>query len=78
MGMLTQICRAGWFVVELALLLVILCVLLNLILGADSGSFIAAVAANTTNFLQRIPSGTLLGIVLVVALVWLVRQRSSL
>ncbi len=76
--MLTQIRRAGWFIVELALLVVILCVLLNLILGADSGSFIAAVAANATNFLQRIPSGTFLGVVLVLALVWLMRGRSSL
>lgn len=76
--MLTQIRRAGWFVVELALLVVILCVLLNLIVGAEGGSFISSVATNTTNFLQRIPSGTLLGIALVLALVWLIRGKSSL
>jgi hypothetical protein len=73
--MLTLIRNAGWFIVELALLLVILCVLLSLILGADSGSFIAAVATNTTNFLQRIPPGTFLGIVLILVMVWMVRAR---
>jgi len=76
--MLTQIRRAGWFVVELALLVVILCVLLNLILGTDSGAFIAAVAANATAFLQRIPSGTLLGIAMILALVWVLRGKSSI
>lgn len=75
--MLTQIRRVGWFVVELALLVVILCVLLNLILGADSGGFISAVAANTTAFLQHIPSGTLLGVVMILVLVWMMRGRSS-
>ena len=75
--MLTQIRRAGWFVVEAALLLVILCVLLSLILGTEGGGFISSVAANTTNFLQRIPSGTLLGVVLILALLWMFRQRSS-
>jgi len=75
--MLTQIRRAGWFVAELALLVVILCVLLNLILGADGGTFIASVAANVAAFLQRIPPGSLLGIVLILALVWVLRSRSS-
>jgi hypothetical protein len=75
--MLTQIRRAGWFVVELAVLLVILCVLLNIILGADGGGFIASVATNATTFLQRIPPGTFLSVVLILALVWLLRSRSS-
>ena len=74
--MLTLIRRTGWFVVELALLLVILCVLLNLILGAESGSFIASVATNVTTFLQRIPPGSFLGVVLILVMAWLVRQRS--
>ncbi len=75
--MLTQLRRAGWFLVELALLVVILCVLLSLILGPESGTYISAVATNTTNFLQRVPSGTFLGVVLILALVWLFRRRSD-
>lgn len=73
--MLSQIRAVGWFVVEVALLLVILCVLLHLILGADGGTFITAVSANTLDFLQRIPSGTFLGVVLIVMLVWFVREK---
>jgi hypothetical protein len=73
--MIEQIRRIGWLVVEMALLLVIICVLLNIILGADSGSFIASVAANTTQFLQSIPPGTFLGVVLIVLLYWIFRTR---
>lgn len=73
--MIEQIRRIGWLAVEMALLLVIVCVLLNIILGADSGSFIGSVAANASQFLQAIPPGTFLGVVLVVILYWLVRAR---
>jgi hypothetical protein len=73
--MIEQIRRVGWLTVEIALLLVIVCVLLNIILGADSGSFIGSVAANAAQFLQSIPPGTFLGVVLVVILYWLVRSR---
>jgi len=59
--MLLQIRKVGWLVVEAALLLVILCVLLNLLLGRDSGTFISGVATNTTAFLQAVPPGTFLG-----------------
>jgi hypothetical protein len=75
--MLTQIRRAGWFIVETALLLVILCVLLNLILGREGGAFISGVAANTTSFLQAIPPGSFLGVVLIVVLYLWVRSRVS-
>ncbi len=74
--MLMQIRRVGWFIVEAAFLLVILCVLLSLILGRDSGGFIAGVAANTTAFLQAIPPGSFLGVVLIAALVWLYKTRT--
>ena len=74
--MLTQIRRAGWFVVEIALLLVILCVLLHIILGAESGAFIAGVAANAEAFLQHVPAGTFLGVVLILVLVWAVKSRN--
>lgn len=75
--MIEQIRSIGWLAVEIALLLVIVCLLLNIILGADSGGFIASVAANATQFLQSIPPGTFLGVVLVVVLYVLVRSRFS-
>jgi hypothetical protein len=55
----------------------ILCVLLHLILGKDGGGFIASVAANTTDLLQKIPSGTLLGIFLILVVYWTVRSKAS-
>lgn len=75
--MIEQIRRIGWLAVEIALLLVLVCVLLNIILGPESGSFIGSVAANASQFLQSIPPGTFLGVVIVVLLYWLARARLS-
>ena len=75
--MLEQIVRLGWRIVEVVLLLVVLCVLLNIIVGQGSGAFIASVAANALGFLQAIPSGTVVGVLLVVAvsLYWTNKAR---
>jgi hypothetical protein len=68
--------KTGWLAVEAGLLIVILCVLLNIILGpASSGEFVAAVAANTNTFLQGLPSGTVMGLVLVVLAYWIMTTR---
>lgn len=75
--MIEQIRRVGWLAVEIALLLVLICVLLNIILGPESGSFIGSVAANAAQFLQSIPPGTFLGVVLIVILYGLARSRIS-
>jgi hypothetical protein len=75
MTMLEQITRVGWRIIELLLLLVILCVLLNIIVGQDSGAVIASVATNALRFLQDIPSGTVVGVLLVVLLYWIVKVR---
>ncbi len=73
--MLERIRKAGWSAVEAASVLVILCVLLNIILGADGGPFIAGVAGNATALLQAVPPGAVLGVVLLVVLYWLLRAR---
>ncbi len=75
--MLEQIRKIGWWVVEAALLIVILCVLLNIILGRESGSFISGVAGNALAFLRDVPSGTFLGIVILLLLYWMWRSRTS-
>lgn len=72
--MLDQARRAGWLIAEAGLLVVILCVLLNIILGAESsGEFVASVARNANTFLQSLPAGTLIGLVLIVLAYWLVK-----
>jgi hypothetical protein len=42
--------RVGWAAVEAAFLLVVPCILLNIILGAEAGSFIVTVAKNADEF----------------------------
>jgi hypothetical protein len=70
--------KAGWLAVEAGLLIVILCVLLNIILGpASSGEFVAAVAINANTFLQGLPAGTVMGLVVVLlAYYWIVTRQS--
>lgn len=55
----------GWRAVELASMIVIFCVLLNIILGDGGGAFVTSVANNAILFAQDVPAGTLLGFVLV-------------
>ena len=55
----------GWRAVELASMIVIFCVLLNIILGDGGGAFVTSVANNAILFAQDVPAGTLLGLVLV-------------
>lgn len=73
--MIRQITKFGWLVIEAAFLFVILCVLLNIILGKESGAFISSVAANAMDFMQKIPSGTFLGIFLILVLYWAIKSK---
>ena len=59
----------GWAAVEAAFLLVVLCLLLNILIGNHADSFISTVATNATAFLQALPPGVFLGLVLI-AVVW--------
>lgn len=75
--MIQRITKVGWLVIELAFMLVVLCVLLSLILGKDSGGFVSSVAGNTLDLLQKVPSGTVLGIFLILVLYWTFRRRGT-
>ncbi len=75
---IAHIRKAGWLAVEVGLLLVILCVLLNIILGpASSGDFVAAVAMNANTFLQGLPAGTVVGLVLIFLTYMMVTRRGA-
>jgi hypothetical protein len=67
--------RVGWAAVAAAFLLVVLRILLNIILGAEAGSFIARVAKNATDFLQSLPPGVLLGVALIVMIYGFLKAR---
>jgi Na+-translocating ferredoxin:NAD+ oxidoreductase RnfE subunit len=66
---LRQLRRIAWAVVEAAFLLIVLCLLLNIIIGDKADSFISSVAKNATAFLQSLPPGVFLGLVLI-AVIW--------
>ena len=74
--MFDQIKRIGWLTFESGLLLVALCLILNVILGEGSGTFIASVAANATKFMQALPPGVTVGVGMIALLYWFVRTRA--
>ena len=76
-AMIEKITKFGWLAIELAFMLVVLCVLLSLVLGKESGAFISSVAANTLDLLQKVPSGTVLGVFLILVLYWTFRSRQA-
>ena len=75
MSFLARLRTIGWAVVEAAFLLIVLCILLNIILGAAADSFTANVAKNATDFLERLPPGVVLGVALIVMIYSLVKSR---
>ena len=77
MTVIRQITKIGWLIVEVAFLLVVLCVLLNIILGRESGGFVSSVAANALDFLQKVPPGSFLGIFLILAAYWLIKSKAK-
>jgi hypothetical protein len=74
-AMIEQIRKFGWLAVEAGILLVVLCVLLNIILGKDAGPFISSVSENASKFLGALPPGVTLGVALILALYWLLKSR---
>ncbi len=65
-----------WEFVELAFLAVLALLLIHLLLGAGAGSYVDLVADNVTKFATG-ASGGLLGIVIVLAVLYLVLRKSS-
>ena len=64
-----------WSFVEIGFLAVLAVVLIYLILGADSGVFVSGVADNVLKFAAAIPSQSLVGLAIVLALVFLIARR---
>ena len=64
-----------WAFVELGFLTLLSVILLYLILGANSGVFVAGVAENVMKFAGAIPQQSLVGIAIVLALVFLIARR---
>jgi hypothetical protein len=64
-----------WAFVEIGFLTVLAVMLVYLVLGADSGVFVSGVADNVLKFANAIPSQSLVGLAIVLALVILLAKR---
>ncbi len=64
-----------WAFVEIGFLTVLAVMLLYLILGANSGVFVSGVADNVIKFAGAIPSQSLAGLAIVLAIVFLIANR---
>jgi hypothetical protein len=68
--------RVLWEFVEIAFLVVLSLVLLSLLLGSNAGGYVTSVAENVSAFASKASSG-LLGIVIVLAIGYLVLRRTA-
>ncbi len=64
-----------WAFVEVGFLAVLSIILLYLILGQNSGVFVSGVADNVLKFSAAIPTQSLVGLAIVLALVFLIAKK---
>jgi nitrate reductase gamma subunit len=69
--------RVLWEFVELAFLVVLALMLIFLLLGKNAGPYVVSVADNVTKFSAGASSG-LLGIVIVLAIIYLAMRRRNM
>ena len=75
MQMLEKTRRFLWMFVELGFLTILSVILLYLILGENSGVFVTSVANNVMKFAGAVPTPSLIGIGVILAIIYLVMQR---
>ena len=67
--------RFLWLFVELAFLSILATILVFLILGDNSGVFVKSVTDNVMKFANGVPTPSLIGLSVLIALVYLVLNR---
>jgi hypothetical protein len=67
--------RVLWEFVEIAFLVVLSLVLISLLLGSNAGGYVTSVAENVSAFASKASSG-LLGILIVLAIIYLAARRT--
>lgn len=75
MDFLERTRRFLWLFVELGFLAVLSLILIHLLLGENSGGFVGSVADNVTKFANGVPTPSLIGIGVILAIIYLVMQR---
>ena len=64
-----------WAFVEIGFLAILAIMLIYLILGQQSGVFVSGVADNVVKFAGAVPSQSLVGIAIVLALIFMIAKR---
>jgi hypothetical protein len=67
--------RYLWAFVELGFISILAIMLIYLILGQGSGVFVLSVADNVLKFANAVPTPSLIGMALLLALIYLIMQR---
>ena len=75
MDILDKAKRYLWAFVELGFASMLAIMLIYLILGQNSGVFVLSVADNVTKFANAVPTPSLIGLALLLALIYLIMKR---
>ncbi|HTS42410.1 MAG TPA: hypothetical protein VMH84_17935 [Xanthobacteraceae bacterium] len=75
MGVLENLRRFLWLFVELSFLIILSVILVSLILGDSSGVFVKSVTDNVMKFAAGMPTPSLIGLAVLVAIIYLVSNR---
>lgn len=67
-----------WSLAELGFLLVIICVLIFLVLGPNSGALVLAVMDNVFSVTRNVDAANLIGITIIIAILYVVKARFKL
>jgi hypothetical protein len=72
---LDKVKRFLWHIIEILFAFLLIVVLVGLILGKDAGGFVQSVMQNVAGFVNSLAAGTVVGIAIVLALLYLARTR---
>jgi hypothetical protein len=75
LAFLDSVRRYLWAFVELGFLALLAIILIYLLLGENSGVFVLSVAGNVTKFAGEVPTASLLGIGVILAIIYLLAPR---
>ena len=73
--MLDKARKILWHVVETLFAFLLFVILIGLILGKDAGGFVQSVMQNVAGFVNSIAPGSVVGIAVVLALLYLARRK---
>jgi hypothetical protein len=78
MEMIDKTKRYLWAFIEIGFAAVLAIMLIYLLLGQSSGGFVISVADNVTKFANAVPTPSLVGLAILLALIYLIAGRMKL